>query len=435
MWSLAELADQSVPGTIELLQRAVEESSKLPAGIKAQAIRALGTRRRFGAANWYFDADPQVRLHHAIALGRCRDTDRADAAERLVGPMGDADPFVRHAAMRGLKRVSQWKVASTGLTSSEPTIRIGTLLAFEGEYSPDAVAALTEAAAGSGDAVFRAGVIRALAAVHRKPKSWDGSWFGTQPAAGPPPALVDEWSEIARVLAALRGQFDDSAAEVRHAAVESVITTRDRDTLPIVRQRFPAETDLPTQQAMLQLFGALADRDAVPIVAGLLRDSKAADARVRFGAAPRSVPSRPLPFPTTQIPTSQFRLPTQRAVSTCGPFRRGITFCATGFEGSLPWKEVLYGRRRSTTARIAATLQTVPRLVATDTELGWTAAFRARQGALRRSDRVACNDHQKSLSSRSTRRSRMHRRLVRNQARTNVGHSLQWRNAHQIVAT
>src|SRR5262249_20780305 len=110
---------------------------------------------------------------------------------------------------------------------------------------------------------------------HRKTKPWDGHWWGTRPTQGAPPAKEVEWDGTKLVLEAVRSGISDPQVPVRKAAVAAVKETKDRDSLPTLRERFRWETDVEVRREVASTLGALNDKDALPLLLAALRDAKA----------------------------------------------------------------------------------------------------------------------------------------------------------------
>ncbi len=91
-------------------------------------------------------------------------------------------------------------------TPADSQVRSGVLLAMEGEYDVTAADMLAAFASSSRrPEAERIKALEYLVAVHHKPPPWDGRWWGTQPAAGKPPAKTIAWEGTALVLATIRG--------------------------------------------------------------------------------------------------------------------------------------------------------------------------------------------------------------------------------------
>ena len=272
IWVVDAIAGGTSEGTSALV--ATLESSA--ADVRAQAARALGQRAVKGAVDPLIsalaDTDPTVRLQAVIALGRIGDTKVIPA---LLPSVGDTDATLAFSARKALRRIGNWKAASAGLASTDPKVRAGTMLAMEMSYDFEASTALsTFAADPSHDAAERARCVFLLAQGHRRPIAWDGKWWGTQPAKTKPPVKSIAWEGTPAVLASVRDRLSDPSEQVRKAAVIAEKELADPAALPILRQRFANEPDVPVRQEIAKTLGSLGDKEALPGLIAALRDAK-----------------------------------------------------------------------------------------------------------------------------------------------------------------
>jgi putative membrane-bound dehydrogenase-like protein len=279
IWALDAIAGGTPEATLPLL----DQLSSPEADLRAQAARALGQRRApLGAVVDRLmemareERDPPARLEAIIALGRIG---QPQAVPALLPVLADDDPYIAFTARVALRRIGDWNALAGGLRNDDPKVREGTLLALEQQYQRDAVDVLIGLVHQMDlSADERAKALRFAVEVHRKPKPWDGRWWGTRPSQGRPPAKVDEWEGTEPILNALRAAIGDPASAVRLAAVEGVRATRDDAALPILAERFDAEPDAEVRAAVARTLGTLGYEPALPRLIESLRNGGTPDA-------------------------------------------------------------------------------------------------------------------------------------------------------------
>ncbi len=278
VWILDAIAGGSPDATLPL----IDCLGSPIADVRTQAARALGERRapldlaverlmeRAKA-----DPDPTVRLQAIIALGRIGNP---MAVPVLLPVLADSDLYLAFIARVALRRIGDWKAAAEGLHSDDQAIRLGVLAAMEQQYNIGAVEALIAyALSPDHPANERAKALQFVAEVHRKAKPWDGSWWGTRPTHGKPPAKVDEWQGTPLVLDAIRRGLTDPAPEVRLAAIADVRETDDKEALPKLVDRFQAEDHPEVRAAIAVALGQMKHKPALPLLVNALKDVNAPD--------------------------------------------------------------------------------------------------------------------------------------------------------------
>jgi hypothetical protein len=202
----------------------------------------------------------------------------------LVQKSDEPDPFVRYALVTAMTRIGRatksWDDLCYGLASTNAVIRETALLAFRETYNRGAVGTLVDflkapskfSVNGQYSTEAIPSVLRTLAELHRQRPAWDGKWWATQPVKSPPPAKTVEWEGTPLVLVAVRDALKDPRQVVRHAAIDAVQITGDREAAPRLREMFARETDLDTRRAILRSLGALKDAGSADLIAGLLAD-------------------------------------------------------------------------------------------------------------------------------------------------------------------
>jgi putative membrane-bound dehydrogenase-like protein len=272
LWTLDGIAGATPEATMPVLELLESKSPEL----RAQAARELGVRAVPIAVEPLVkrvsDPDPAVRLQAVIALGRIAD---AEALPALIALLTDKDQFVAFSARQAVRRIHDWENVAQALGTVDPTHRLALLSAVEGVYDISACRALAAHAASSrAPADESARALAILAGIHRTPRPWDGSWWGTRPSLGEPPGKVEEWEGTVIVQRSIRSAVTESRPALRKAAIAAVVETRDKTMLPLLRERFSAEPDVDVRREIAHAFGKLDDKTAMPLLHAALRDKK-----------------------------------------------------------------------------------------------------------------------------------------------------------------
>ncbi|MDB5352160.1 MAG: putative rane-bound dehydrogenase [Planctomycetota bacterium] len=274
IWALDGIAGGTPEATMPILD---QFKSSVP-DLRAQAARAVGLRAAGIAVEplklLVLDFDPSVKLQALIALGRLGDP---SALPAIVPVVTDADPYVAFAARVALRRIGDWKkTAEIAGKSGDAKARLGVLSAMDEQYDPAAVGVLIEYQMNSDHpAEERIKALQYLSSVHRKSKPWDGSWWGTRPAAGEPPAKEIAWEATPAIVAAIHQSVSDGELSVRLAGIAAVKETKDSEALPILRERLGKEPETEARKQIALTLGALKDKASLPILTATLRDAKA----------------------------------------------------------------------------------------------------------------------------------------------------------------
>lgn len=267
VWALASIGG---PNALSAIRRALTDRAP---GIRAQAARALGQKRWAPDALTHAlrDRDPTVVRESANALGRLPHPS-PEAVGALVMALGHDDRFVRFTARDALRRLGSWRFLAD-LDAFSPRVQDEVFLALVDTFDVAAVEALAKIVDGrEAPGPVRARCVTALAALHRRPRPWDGSWWSIQPAKTPPPAQVLPWEGTCVVLATVRRALDDPAPSVRRAATAALRTTRDSGAGPRVQARIARERDLDTRLELLSLLGHVRDPSATPLLRRLITE-------------------------------------------------------------------------------------------------------------------------------------------------------------------
>lgn len=277
---LVWVLDGIAGGRPEASMPLIEALRSPQAEIRAQAARALGIRKVPIAAepihSLLVDPDPAVRLEAIIALGRIADP---ETVPDLVAALGEPDRFLAFAARQALRRIRDWNRVRLALDKAEsPGVRLGVLETLELVYElPAAQILIDHVRSTKHPESERARALTLLAQGFRKTAPWNGRWWGTRPSRGEPFAKVVEWEGTKPTLLAIREALSDPAANVRNAAIDAVLTTKDQGALQSLRDRFAAETLDETRRKIALALGTLKDYQALPILAVALRDTKSAE--------------------------------------------------------------------------------------------------------------------------------------------------------------
>lgn len=274
IWALEGVAGGGPDSTMAIM-------AQLKAGktedVRAQAARALGLREAAIAVGPLVEAlkdgSPVVRLQALIALGRLGD---ASSILAIVPVLGDSDAYLDHAARVALRRIGHFEEsARSGLGSSSPAVRKGTMVMLEQQFDMKAAKALADYASDvSRPSGERALAVTYLAEVHRKIPPWDGSWWGTRPTRGVIPAKVETWEGTDFVLSQIRARLSDPTPEIRLASISTVSETKDKQAIEILRANLRAEKQTEIRIKVIEALAALKDQGSVAPLASLATDNE-----------------------------------------------------------------------------------------------------------------------------------------------------------------
>jgi putative membrane-bound dehydrogenase-like protein len=276
LWTLDGITGGTPAATMPILDVLKSSTGEL----RAQAARALGERQVPIAVGplslGLTGSDSATKLQTLIALGRIGDAEAIPAVAPFVA---DTDPYIAFAARVALRRINNWDNALEFVRkTTDPKVRLGILSAMDEQYEPAAVHALIEYEMNLDKPNDeRAAAVRYLSSIHRKALPWNGFWWGTRPAAGPPPAKTIEWEATKAIVATIHLALSDSNRLVRIAAIDAVKEMKDAEALPILRERFTSEPDLLVKSQIALALGQLKDKAALPALAATLKDSKSPD--------------------------------------------------------------------------------------------------------------------------------------------------------------
>jgi putative membrane-bound dehydrogenase-like protein len=276
MWVLNALPKQSGQPGPDGLALGLKSND---AEVRAQAARILGMRNKSEVETQLLsvaiqDADPSVRMHAAISLGRIGEK---GTSETLFKSLDDDDEFARFTKIQALRAIGDWKLAPKYLADEKASVREATLLALTEQYHVDAVSALAGVLNSQADPAFRAKALAALAEVHRKADPYKEGWWGTQPAKGKPArSKIHEWEGTPVVMKTLRESLQSKEPLVSQVAMKALSEMKDAESLPIVtaialNKAAAAETRQDALKALLLTDAAKASSTA----ASMLDDASA----------------------------------------------------------------------------------------------------------------------------------------------------------------
>lgn len=249
------------------------------ADVRGQAARALGLRRMNVAAEPLVvaltDEAPTVRLRAAIALGRIGNSKTTPA---LWEALADEDRYVSFAAMQALRTIGDWSLAGKYLDHSNERLRQAALVTLTGQYDADAVEALSQTVAKAEHADARASAIATLAEVHRQADPYESGWWGTQPARNPPARpKKNEWSGTPVVMRTLMEALGQDTPQVRLAAATAFAMVEHEAALPVLRAMASEDEDAAVRRAAIETLVTRRDEQTVPLLASVAADTQLDD--------------------------------------------------------------------------------------------------------------------------------------------------------------
>ena len=254
--------------------------------IRAQAARSAGIRRdpvvESALVRLLGDADPVVRREAAIALGRLG---KIAPATRLAlyGRLIEADPTVAWSVRRAIRAHGLGDPTALAGALGDPARRDAALTLADGWYKPEVVRVLVATLAqqtSTSDPRWRSRVLAALGGLYAQVPAWSGSWFGSNPLAGPKPMPTEAWDPPSSdlVLTALGKGLRDGDAGVRRQAIIACLKIGPR-AIPLLRAMLEpnGETDSVNLLALVRYLGEQKDAKAVAGLARTLANWKQSD--------------------------------------------------------------------------------------------------------------------------------------------------------------
>ncbi len=230
------------------------------------------------------DRDPRVRLQAVIGLGRLG---KVEVADKLIPLLADPDPSVAHVAYRNLALLGASEACLKALDPSSPDkVILGSAFALQLLHEPAVVDGLIKKLQETSNSKVRQAAIRALARLHFDEKPFDGTWWGTQPDTKGPYYKTVEWSQSAKIAAAL----SQSVATSDMPSLAVLLKEINKNKIP-----FKGMSDLTVRLALVdakyraQAVDILAGQDnlnaeALTLMRNVILDSDATDVKVRAKA-------------------------------------------------------------------------------------------------------------------------------------------------------
>jgi putative heme-binding domain-containing protein len=244
--------------------------------LRIQAVRSAGIRADHAAlpalVALLVDRDPAVRREAAIALSKLGD--RA-AASALYKALGDSDTFAAWSVRQAIRRLEAWDKDALVEALQDDRRREAALRLTDEAWDLTVVEALATALRTSRSAAVRTLITANLAGLYRQYPEWDGSWFGTNPLALPPPRKTKNWSPegMKAVLAGLAVALSDSDRLVRAQAIRG-ISQAGAIGAPLLRATLRIERDPANQAELAEALGRLGDIASVPLLSAILSDAE-----------------------------------------------------------------------------------------------------------------------------------------------------------------
>ncbi len=129
LWGLWQMSRKD----LTVLKAVAELLADADAEVRAQAAKIVGDRRHADAAAQLLglldDASPRVKFFAAQALGQLKHKPAAEPLFFLAKTAGDADPFLRHAAVTALARLNDPDAIHRRATDPAAAVRLAAVLA------------------------------------------------------------------------------------------------------------------------------------------------------------------------------------------------------------------------------------------------------------------------------------------------------------------
>ena len=194
------------------------------------------------------DENPRVREQAVITLTRFAPPEHHAA---IVPLASDEDVMVRHAAMRGLRRLNAFDACIAALRDdADPAHVRGALLAMREMHDLRVIEAL-HAYIQRTEATSRQQAIQTIARLYRQEGPWDGRWWGTLPDTRGPYYNPVAWEHSSQIAAALMDAARDADAAIAQAALEQIGRCGVSEAAPVLAE--VALKNLDAARALVKL--------------------------------------------------------------------------------------------------------------------------------------------------------------------------------------
>jgi putative heme-binding domain-containing protein len=256
------LATASAPLLRQLLRQAGESTRSFPPESIAPFLQ---------------HPDPSIRLHAAVALGRCGGPAQIPA---LLEALGTLHLFPFHATFTALNRIgrrhpSAWQQIVPALGHPDPRMREGARFALRETWDTNLVSVLCKAAINTATVLpARTNALVLLSQVRLQPPPWDGNWWAYHPFRLQRPARTQSWAATAQIQLLFLNLLGGSPVPIfRQLALEALGQKSDPSLGLSVAARFGKETNPDVRSAYLRTLARLQVPNAGAIGLDLTRQS------------------------------------------------------------------------------------------------------------------------------------------------------------------
>ncbi|HEY1048367.1 MAG TPA: c-type cytochrome, partial [Prosthecobacter sp.] len=199
----------------------------------------------------------------------------AEALKLVFGmTLGDADPIVRHTAVRALASLNAHSVGLAFLDDhiKAEVIRSSALRALAMMHKPEVVEGLISRLAKATDTPLRQGILSTLCRLHFHEGEWKGDSWGTRPDTRGPYYQPEPWAETSKIAAALKDALAKATPEEAAFLVKEMNRNRIQSNDALERILALAKQDakvLPDAVAQLAVAETI-PADAVPLLVSSL---------------------------------------------------------------------------------------------------------------------------------------------------------------------
>lgn len=207
--------------TSAALAKYLKDENAFVRGIAALGLGRLGTPPdawTTGSEN--FTSAGAIKRGQTVA-------NSAEIAKALCEALGDAEPQVRHVAMRALRGMEAFAACLETAEKGTSPARETALLALREIYQDAAADGLIALYKKETDPVKKGDIVKTLGRLAKKEDEWAGNWWGTQPNTVGPFQKPVAWSSTDKLAAAVKSALADPSEEVAVAALVALSCMRD----------------------------------------------------------------------------------------------------------------------------------------------------------------------------------------------------------------